>query len=159
MYKKNVHYCGSFSRYGFGEEEDKGFLEVYYDFENLEYEVNFIENHLAPTYVTVNLEDLPKDTVEKTAIINDYKKDYDYVRIKSSVSIDSDQDLEMLKRFSETDESLKVEVTKKIENEENKKFEFVTKRDYDEPTTIQKYIAIKYGNDVPLDFIKETICE
>lgn len=159
MSKKNVYYSGSFSRYGFGEEESKGFLEVLYDFENLEYEVNFIENELAPTYVTVNLEDLPKDTVEKTAIINEYKEDYDYVRIKSNVSVDSDQDLEMLKRFSETDESLKIEVTKEVKNEDNKEFEFVTKREYDDPTTIQKYISIKNKIDVPLDFIKEAISD
>lgn len=161
MDKGNVYYTGSPSRYGFGEEEAKGFYEIFYDFDTEEpsCQINFIENENAPTYVTVNLDDLPEDIVEKTKIINDYKEDYDYIRIKSTKSVDNDKDLEMLKKFSETDSSLKVEVIKKINNNENIEYEFVTKREYDIPTTIQKYIGIKYSTTLDLEVINDVLSE
>jgi hypothetical protein len=159
MEKGNVYYSGSPSRFGFGEEADKGFYEIYYDLEDCSYELNFIVNEKAPTYMTINLDDLPDDIVEKTKIINDFKSMYDFIRIKSSKSVDSEQDLQMLKQFAEKDTNLKVEVIKKIENEENKKYEFVTKEKYDKPTTIQKYIEIKNEVKIPLDVIKEVLTE
>lgn len=159
MEKDNVYYSGSFSRNGFGEEDDKGFYEIFYDLESLKYSLKFIENHLAPTYITVNLDDIEGDAIDKANIINEYKKDYDFVRIKSTENVDNAQDLEMLKKFSETDSSLKVEVIKEIENEENKKYDFVTKKEYDDPTTIQKYIEVKEGISIPMDIIKDILSE
>lgn len=159
MDKGNVYYSGSFSRFGFGEEAPKGFYEISYDLEDCSYDVNFIENEKAPTYMTINIDDLPEDIVEKTKAINDFKSMYDFVRIKSTKSVDNEKDLQMLKKLSEVDSSLKVEVVKKIENEENKKYEFVTKEEYDKPTTIQKYIEIKNEVTIPLDIVKEVLSD
>jgi len=53
-YKNKVFYHGSFSRTAHSEEQAKGFLLVEYKNEN-EYNVEFIENKLAPIYYALNI--------------------------------------------------------------------------------------------------------
>lgn len=48
----NCHYLGSFSRWQFGQEEDKGFYHITYDQSKKKYSRDFIVNHLAHTYAT-----------------------------------------------------------------------------------------------------------
>lgn len=45
---------GSFSRYQFGQEEEKGFYEISYNKTDNTYDFKFIENTLADTYKTIN---------------------------------------------------------------------------------------------------------
>lgn len=46
------HYIGSFSRWQFGQEEDKGFYLVAYNSDKKSYKSEFIINHLAERYIT-----------------------------------------------------------------------------------------------------------
>jgi len=51
--KDRIYYVGSYSRWIFGEEEPKGFMIVAYTPETSKFEVEFIENQLAPLYNTM----------------------------------------------------------------------------------------------------------
>lgn len=51
--KDRIYYVGSYSRWVFGEEEPKGFIIVAYTPETSKFEVEFIENQLAPLYNTM----------------------------------------------------------------------------------------------------------
>jgi hypothetical protein len=56
-YKYKIFYTGSFTRHGFGEEEDKGFISCYYDSKDYSsYNVEYINNHLAPKYISIDIE-------------------------------------------------------------------------------------------------------
>lgn len=59
--KSNIMYPGSFSRFSFGEDEDKGFLAIEYD-ENKKKIIKkeFIKNTLAPSYKDIFTNDLLK---------------------------------------------------------------------------------------------------
>lgn len=57
-YKNKYFYTSSFSRWKFGEEERKGFLYSETNLETKEYKVEFIENTLAPTYITESFENV-----------------------------------------------------------------------------------------------------
>jgi len=64
-YNDNVHYMGSFTRWCFGEEPDKGFY--YFEKSNNKYYREFIVNDLAPSYVTVkySYDDITNKTNEE----------------------------------------------------------------------------------------------
>lgn len=74
-YKEKIYYTGSFTRHGFGEEEDKGFISCIYTPEHTvifglehmdgntkniniktKYEVIYINNYLAPKYISIDIE-------------------------------------------------------------------------------------------------------
>lgn len=158
MNDNNVFYCGSFSRFSFGEEEDKGFFDILYNIEDSEdLELTFVVNELAPTYVTIQFDDLPNDIEEKSKYIKKLKESYDYIRIKSKNGIDDETDLQVLKEFSSNDSSIKMEVTKRQETKEDHKFDFILERKLDMPETIQKFQLVKFGRDVNLEKIKKVI--
>lgn len=48
-----VYYCGSYTRWCFGEEKPKGFYHLICSPEKMEYHHEFIENEFAPKYMTV----------------------------------------------------------------------------------------------------------
>lgn len=51
--KNHMYYVGSYSRWCFGEEEDKGFMKVSYDTSKYDYDIDFIVNKLARTFDTM----------------------------------------------------------------------------------------------------------
>lgn len=79
-----VMYAGSFSRWKFGEEEPKGFLEITFDSDEEECDYTFIENTCAEKYITIgfgykdtifsSLDEMQKkmDTFEKLAGTNNF---------------------------------------------------------------------------------------
>ena len=86
----NLHYCGSFSRFCFGEEEPKGFVEVSIDLDDESYELRRIENTKAPTYKTIPLSSIHKgdgtDDLDKIMLsIKDLQKKFDHVRLEIDV--------------------------------------------------------------------------
>ena len=57
IYRDKIYYSGSFSRWCYGEEKPKGFLDIRYDVQECEHEITFIENENALQYTTVKLSD------------------------------------------------------------------------------------------------------
>lgn len=154
-----VYYPGSFSRTAFGEEDPKGFYYVEYDMETLETALQFIENELAPTYVTIDGDSLPKDIEKKAKKIKKLREKYDHIRIKSTQTIDNDEDLKILREYAEKNDDIKVEI-KKIEMEDtdtDDTYNFVINRELDLPETVSKYIQIKVGENVSPEVVKDII--
>lgn len=158
MEKGNVFYCGSYSRFSFGEEEPKGYYEILYDYEEGNVELIFNENLLAPTYITIDANKLPKDIVKRTTAIDKFRKDYDYIRIKSVSNIDNEDDLKLLKEFADKDDTLKVEIVKNVEVlKEDHTYDFVLDRKLDIPETIMRFVKAKNAIDITLESIKEVL--
>lgn len=74
-----VMYTGSFDRLNFGEEEDKGFVDIFVDDKN--YNVKFIKNPMAQTYTTINAKDIPEDLEKSLEYMRNFKESNDYLRI------------------------------------------------------------------------------
>ena len=158
-FKDKVYYCGSFSRFSFADKEDKGFLMFDINEKNTkEYEGNFYENENAPTYKTIDINDFSNlDNEAKIKLINNIKKEYDFVKIKAESN--SSESLDIIKNITSEDPSIKMEI-KNISVEENKvdeKYLFILKREYDIFNTIQKFIKIKYNKDISTEKIKSVI--
>ena len=73
FYKNLVLYNGSFTRWHFDEEEDKGFWHILHNKRNIER--IFVKNTLAPKYMRIKLSDCP--TKDLPEYIQDFVKDYD----------------------------------------------------------------------------------
>ena len=82
VFHDRVYYVGSYSRWVFGEEDDKGFYVVKYDADNKEYDTKFIINDKAKKYDTLEIYD--KDT-------GFYKLDKEYIHIGTDLSLYSVQ--------------------------------------------------------------------
>ena len=162
MDNDGVYYVGSFSRFSYGEEESKGFYMVTINTEDsTDFTLDFIENDMAETYVTVDLNDIDTDKVEDMGnYIKTLKSTYDNIRIKSNKSLDNELEIKLLKELSESDKSIKIDVKKNIQAATvDEKYQFILKGEYDLPHTIQKFIKIKYNEDVTLKDIKNILTE
>ena len=71
--KERLFYVGSFTRWIFGEEEPKGFMMTAYTPETSKFEVEFIENKLAPLYNTMVID------YSSSFYRNDEKQQIDYI--------------------------------------------------------------------------------
>ena len=159
IYKNKIEYTSSFSRFCFGEEKPKGFVEIFYNQETLECRTKFIENEDAPTYVTFNMDDIKGDNLEdKLKIIGELKKEYDHVRIIAKDI--NDEDVSAMKSLVSQDSDVKLDIKRKdIEDKVDEEYMFIINREYDLTTTTQKYIQLKYGINLTLDTINKAIME
>jgi DNA repair exonuclease SbcCD nuclease subunit len=158
IYKNKIEYTSSFTRFCFGEDKPKGFVEVLYNQDTLECVSKFIENEDAPTYVTINMEDLEGTLEEKLATISELKDMYDNVRIIAKDV--NDETVSAMKSIVADDEDVKLDIKRKdIEDTIEEEFMFIINREFDLPTTIQKYIKLSLGKDLTLDEINKAIKE
>lgn len=154
---KDDHYCGSFTRFSYGEEKSKGFYEFEYDLKTLECKTNFIENKDAPTFVSIKFSQLKGDLNQSIEKIKTLKETYDNIRIifDGDESDKLNASIETLKSFN--DESIKIEVKKNLESEIDTRFLFILKKEFDTVTTIQKFIKIDKNLDINKKVIEEAI--
>lgn len=146
-YKDKVFYTGSYSRYSFKDTEDKGFLVVNNDNETGEAEVEMIINEDAPTYVTVNIDEYEELTEQKKLeIINEIRKENDYVRFVSS----SKDSVDILRQISSSDKSIKVQYNNKNIREVkiDKEYMFILEDKLDVRDTIAKFSKIKHDKEL-----------
>lgn len=151
--ENKVEYTSSFTRTCFGEEKPKGFLEVFYDTETLKCTTKFIENEDAPIYITFRVEELDGETLEdKMKLLNELKKEYDHVRVIAKDI--QDEDVAVMKSLLSKDENLKIDIKRKdLEDTVEPEYMFIINREYDLPTTIQKYSLLEYGVSIPISTI------
>ena len=158
-YKEQVFYTGSFTRYSFDTQEDKGYIVVSVNNENHEdYEVLFYENEDAPTYGIINIDDMEfKDGEDKLEIIKKMKDSFDFVKIKT----DDKANLDILKKLSENDNNIKVQTTNRSKeiSKVDKKYAFILERKLSIEETIAKFISIKNGKSIPVNKIRAIISE
>lgn len=159
-WRDKIYYVGSFSRFAFGEDKDKGFIECYYNPNTIKHKVSYVNNFLAPKYLTINIDELHFENIEeKLNYLNQIKNDYDFVKVKTS---NEEENLDILKQtLNNSNNNIKLDVKTVIIDEEkiDERFLFITRREYDLPTTIQKFINIKHGKNIDLNIINELISE
>jgi hypothetical protein len=85
-YKNKYFYTSSFTRWVYGQEEPKGFLVSQMDNKTFEYEVNYIENTLAPKYDTVSFETITGFSDLKEKSLLDVRKRLRELTTKDSVN-------------------------------------------------------------------------
>ena len=85
-YRKRFFYCGSFSRWVFGEESPKGFYVTAYTPKTGKFKAEFIENKLAKEYKTVKIEDgsalYKLDSDKQLEFLLDMTKRNDYYKLR-----------------------------------------------------------------------------
>ena len=151
-----VFYVGSFERFSFADQEDKGYLLTRADPETDETEAIFYENENASTYNILDLSDYEfKNTEEKVAFIESEKKKCDYLK----VIIDKDEDnKDLLKGVISSD--VKIESHNKLPEEVvDERFNFLIKKELSIDKSIAKYIEITTGNKVATTTINKLLAK
>ena len=156
-YNKKIYYTGSFSRYNFGEEEDKGFIDCIYDTENKKCEVSYVKNDLAPAYLTVKLSDLKGDLKTKLEKIEILKENIDNLRIdiEENDKKGNETIIEAIKELS--NDNIKLKVSNSFEEKYDEKYTFILKKTLPLNETIQKFIEITKNKKISIERIDKIL--
>ena len=160
-YKDQIYYSGSFTRYSFADQEDKGFLVAEFpDKKNSsEYELVMITNESAPTYGIIDLDKVSAESLEeKLAYVEAMKEEYTFVKFKASQKADID----IIRKVAEKDSSIKVQATnRKVEAVKvDKRYEFILNKELPLAETIERFIALNQPeteDSVPVAIIRNLI--
>lgn len=176
VFHDRVHYVGSYSRWHFGEEEDKGFYSVKYNTENKSFDTKFIVNDLAKKYDTIEIYDkdtgfysMSKDNQIK--FINDILSSikYDKIRIRFYIPDDYSNDNLLIITLNEAfgkykDVKLDFKVNSKIKSRKEveekvnillQRYGFIFDNKLDCYSKIKQFIMEKYNRDIAIDKIKD----
>lgn len=155
----NVYYVGSFTRYGYGEEEDKGFIE--FTEEDGYFDINYIDNNNAPEFITINFNDIDPSLSleEKMKYIEDMKKEFGNVRIKADdLKGEEVKIIKNLMNSKGSENQIKVEIKKDIKVKEvDEKYLFIVNKELDLKNTLKKYMEIRFNRSVPLNVIEDIL--
>ena len=159
-YKSQIFYTGSFTRYSFDTQEDKGFLIVEMDpGYDKEYEIFFYENDLAPTYGIINIDNIDAETAEdKMNIVQKMIKEYDFVKIKT----DNVANLSIVRKLSEKEPNVKVQKITNTNKEKQKvdsKYLFILEKKYSIEETISRFAKLQFIKEIPINKIRAIIKE
>jgi len=149
-----VFYVGSFERFSFLDQEDKGYLLTRIDPETDETEAIFYENENASTYNVLNLSEYEfENTEDKLAFIEEEKKKCDYLK----VIIDKDENnKDLLKGVLSSD--IKIESHNKLPEEVvDERFNFLIKKELPLDKSIAKYIELTAGEKVTTTSINKLL--
>ena len=170
-------YIGSYDRWAFGEEEDKGFLYIQYDTNSHSYYWKHIENPFARKYNTIIIDNTlcvtPDDFAILTQDIQDLKKSDPEMKIRVVYQITSEND-ESLVNFNEfrnlisSIKNVKVDVkdfVKKRNKEKQKekvaissgKYSYILDHPLEIKSNIHEYLLREKNIDIPLETIDSII--
>lgn len=170
-------YIGSYDRWAFGEEEDKGFLYIQYDTNGHSYYWKHIENPFARKYNTIIIDNTlcvtPDDFANLTQDIQDLKKSDPEMKIRVVYQITSEND-ESLVNFNEfrnlisSIKNVKVDVkdfVKKRNKEKQKekvaissgKYSYILDHPLEIKSNIHEYLLREKNIDIPLETIDSII--
>lgn len=168
-------YISSYSRFGFNEEEDKGWMTIDYDTSNKTFKTNFIVNDRAKKYITFTINTMISTNIDSySALLNMIKvqleKDDDMkIRIKVDITDEkpeNDRYISFVKNFFADSKRVSVviknklaeklkKIKKKEKEESLQKFDYIDDTTLSEAKKIQQYILMTKGIEVPLDIIEE----
>jgi DNA repair exonuclease SbcCD nuclease subunit len=167
--RKHVHYPGSFSRFRFGEEDPKGWFLSVYDTKTHKYLHEFIENKMAPEYLTVEVK-LTEEYLDKPEKIVEFLKRFttDYLRIKVLIDGESGFAVQYLMDTYKDNPSVKIVVVNEAEAKEEAEVQEVMDRIMDkysfvfDPSltvhqVIQRFIKVKNDRDIPIEIIEDEL--
>lgn len=169
--RKHIYYTGSFSRWVYGQEEDKGFYLCAYDIPTGKYLVEFMKNDLARIFdtVTINLDKFSGTTEELVNSIKHYKRDHLRVQILlDAQERDYSYEVSFLKEYFMGKQGYKLELVDKreklqkeqIEEKVNKLLEdynFLFDKKIPVSTKIHKFIKRKYKREISEELIKQLL--
>ena len=167
-YNERLYYCGSFSRWKFGEEDPKGFIVFKYRTSDKKFALKYVDNTLAKEYKTISLNDIMKDEeldiTKKIDIIKEIKEksDSDFVKFKYSVDESNSEENQIIKNYFAENEDIIISSKKeqlKVDDSEKellKEYEFIFNKKYDFYETVSMYVE-KKGKKLPVDRVKELI--
>lgn len=154
--KDKIMYTGSFERFSFADQEDKGFLFLSVDFETEEKEATFYQSS-ASTYEIINLNDSDFEDMDNDEIlkyIQGVKEEYDYVKV---IMKDGENENNALLK-NVMDSGVKVESHTKIKEEVvDEKFRFLLNREFPIDVSIAKFIALTTGQEISTETINKFI--
>lgn len=170
--KKRFYYSGSFSRWCFGEEEDKGFNVIYYTPEYPEKtKVEFVKNELAKIYDTVTIDIIDASvenalkTIKNAIDMTSFYKKRVIVNIAKTVQdrrLMTDLINETFGKYSMVNIVINSLEKEEIRRQSDEKVErllseygFIFDKSIPKDEKIQRYINKKYNRNIPLDKIRD----
>jgi DNA repair exonuclease SbcCD nuclease subunit len=167
-------YVGSYSRFGFGEEEPKGFLITELNTDDNSFTNTFIENKKAQIYKSFII------NTQVFSSIDDFSKILNHISeeleadsdMKVRIRIDLMDDSPLTKQFADFTKNFFINsrrvkiainnkhVSKKKKEEDEKKkeemniYNFIDDSNISSELKLQKFILEKYNVSIPIEFIK-----
>lgn len=177
----NVHYVGSFSRWIFGEEDEKGFYQLSYNPEKEKTETIFIPNSGAETYTTISFgysNEVFQDESKLEEALNHVDEllatdAMDHVRFDFNVPKDINNPeyfINYVKERYKFNKAIKIEITngyikskreqqQKEIQEENERYDFIFDKSLPIEEIVSRFISIEYNKEIPVDTIKHYLYE
>lgn len=162
-----VYYTGSYWRWAFGEDAERGFIDYTYDTDTKEYSVTYVNNGDAPSYVTIVAKDALENGMEiptLITVIRDAAKD-SHLR----VSLDGleEAQLALITESLSGNENIKFdkkvsgfglsESDEKNDDDYLKRFGYIVYNELPLADTIQRYCREELGKEIPLEKIEKLI--
>jgi hypothetical protein len=168
VYGKKIYYSGSYTRWSYGERSARGFTAFTYDLDKQTYDVQFVDNTIAPRFDTLDLTDLKVDL--KTIEIKDLQKLLDeYIEKTDNLRITltglSEDKIGLLKKIYWNNPKVKLDIPvnatllkESSKNKEDfKKYHYITKRELPIDKTIQRFAKEELNKQLDLDVIDTVI--
>lgn len=176
VFNDRLFYVGSYSRWKFGEEEDKGFYYVKYDNDTKDFKAEFVINEKAKRYDTIEIYEKESgffnlSTENQINYIQELLKslDYDYLRIQFYIPEGYENENLLINMLNESfnkyknlklDYKVNSKIKSKREVEEKinlllDKYGFIFDVKLDAYTKINRFIIEKYNKDIPIEKIRE----
>ena len=176
IFNDRLYYVGSYSRWKFGEEEDKGFYYVKYENDTKEFEAKFIVNDKAMKYDTIEIYEKESgfyklNTENQIKYIQNLIQsfEYDFLRLQFYIPQGYENENLLINMINESfgkyknlklDFKVNSKIKSKREVEEKinlllDKYGFIFDNKIDTYTKINKFILEKYNKDISVEKIKE----
>lgn len=176
IFNDRLYYVGSYSRWKFGEEEDKGFYYVKYENDTKEFEAKFIVNNKAMKYDTIEIYEKESgfyklNTENQIKYIQNLIQsfEYDFLRLQFYIPQGYENENLLINMINESfgkyknlklDFKVNSKIKSKREVEEKinlllDKYGFIFDNKIDTYTKINKFILEKYNKDISVEKIKE----
>lgn len=167
--KNKIFYSGSFSRWNFVDPSDKGFAVYEIDPEKGTYDVQFIDNKLAPNYETIKIANFLKedDSISYDMVYNTIEQNrtgVDLLRVNlTGLAPDT---IKLIKKAYEKDSSIvfqddtakqKALLKESAKKEIIDKYDYILKRQLPIAETIQRFAREEFDENIDLDVIKKNI--
>lgn len=168
-------YVGSYTRWCFGEEEDKGYYEIYCDTDKEKYTNKFIVNTMCETYTTISFE--YKKLIDSDAMYETLKtadellknKVYNNVRFMFNIpedAVNPEYMIEVIRNKYNNMKNIKCEVTNGYIKKETKRkksafresyehFKYIFDKSLDTADKIHRFISVEYHYDMDREKIKK----
>lgn len=177
MNEDKVKYVGSFSRWKFGEEEDKGFFQLFCNLEERIYKDNFVINEKALKYITIaysykdsvfkSVEDMHSCVKEILKRIEKVK--IDYLKVLFNIPVGYENPEGLIKFFKEAFEKypfIKLEFSNGyVEHERTRKktslkdipeeFRIILDKNVPEEDKVQLFLKLRREVEMPLETIRK----